>query len=189
MAAPDLERVEIASAESLREWLEAHHARDDSVLLVTWRKPSPRHVSNGAVLDELVAHGWIDGRRYVLDDARTMQLIAPRKVKHWSASYKDRAERLTAEGRMHAAGLRSVAEGRENGLWTFMDDVDALIAPPDLAEALAGAKATAAWDESAPSYRRNVLRWIKLARTDATRGKRVTRAAEHAARGERIAQM
>lgn len=44
-------------------------------------------------------------------------------------SYKDRVARLRAENRMQPPGLQAVAEGKRSGLWTFMDDVDALIVP------------------------------------------------------------
>ena len=83
-----------------------------------------------------MAFGWIDGIRRKLDDDRTMQLISPRKVQHWAKSYKDRAARLIEEGRMQAPGLASIEAGKASGLWSFMDDVDALIVPEDLRMAL-----------------------------------------------------
>ena len=184
----DLERVEVGSAEALWAWLEAHHTRAEGVLLVTWKKADPaRYVGREAVLDALVAYGWIDGRRYVVDAARTGQLVTPRRVQHWAESYKARAERLMAEGRMQPAGAEAVAAGKASGLWDVMADVDALIVPEDLAAALGPARGD--WDALAPSYRRNVLRWIKLAKTDPTRSKRVAQAAQATRAGERIAQM
>lgn len=186
-----LEQVEIASPDALWEWLEANHARDAGVWLVTYKKAAPdKHVSRDAVLDALVAYGWIDGRRKVIDDARTMQLITPRKVEHWAKSYKDRAAKLEAEGRMRPSGRESVEAGKASGLWTFMDDVDALIVPDDLQAALDGAPPAADWwSAAAPSYRRNALRWLKLAKTDATRAKRIDAIAAASARGEKLPQM
>ena len=70
-------------------------------------------------------------------------------------------------------------------LWAFFDDVDALIVPPDLGEALD----LDAWEALAPSYRRNVLRWIKLAKTPATRAKRIRSATEATRNGEKLPQM
>ena len=37
---------------------------------------------------------------------------------------------------MHESNLKSIKEGKESGLWNFMDDVDQLIIPTDLSEAL-----------------------------------------------------
>ncbi|MEL7100246.1 MAG: YdeI/OmpD-associated family protein [Pseudomonadota bacterium] len=186
-ALPDLPRVEVASEGALWDWLARHHATDGA-LLVTWKAAhQEKYVSREAVLDALVAYGWIDGRRYTVDEARTAQLITPRRVQHWAQSYKDRAARLEAEGRMQPPGAASVASGKASGLWDFMADVDRLEVPEDLAAALGSARE--AWDALAPSYRRNVLRWVKLAKTDATRAKRIALAAKATREGRKLEQM
>jgi uncharacterized protein YdeI (YjbR/CyaY-like superfamily) len=185
---PDrFERVEIASEQALWDWLALHHALPDSVWLVTWKAAHPeRYVSRESVLDALIAHGWIDGRRMKLDDARTMQLISPRRQQAWAQSYKDRAARLEAEGRMHPAGRAAVAEGQRSGRWHDSDPIDALIDPEDLTEALKTRRATAWWGAAAPSYRRNVLRWIAGAKREATRQARIASVAAAASRGEKV---
>ncbi|MEL6920223.1 MAG: YdeI/OmpD-associated family protein [Pseudomonadota bacterium] len=188
----DAARLTIESPSHLREWLAENHGQGEAVWLVTYLKSAARekYVSRDEVLDELIAFGWIDGRRMKLDDKRTMQLIAPRKVQHWAKSYKDRAQRLIDEGRMAPPGLKSIDDGKASGLWNFMDDVDALIVPEDLRSALHDTPP--AWDEweaLAPSVRRNTLRWVKLAKTDVTRAKRIAEAVGQAAKGEKVAQM
>lgn len=187
---PDkFDRVEIASKQALWDWLAVNHVRDESVWLVTWKaQHADRYVSREAVLDALIAHGWIDGRRLKLDEGRTMQLISPRKQLAWAQSYKDRAERLEAEGRMHPAGLAAIKAGKASGKWHDSDPVDALTDPDDLLQALDQRKALDWWQSSAPSYRRNILRWITAARQPATRVKRITIAAELAAKGEKVPQ-
>lgn len=190
-APPDLDRVEVRSATALRDWLAAHHAQQTSVLIVKWKaERRDRYVSTGAILDELIAFGWIDGRRWKLDAERTMQLIAPRRQQVWAQSYKDRAARLIAEGRMAPPGLAAIAASKAAGLWDAAADVDALIVPEDLSAALDAAPAARErFDAMAPSYRRNVLRWIAAAKTAPTRAKRVGAAAQAAAHGERLPQM
>jgi len=155
--------------------LEANHPQEASIWLVTYKKHiEGKYVSTSDVLDELLCFGWIDGIRRKLDDDPTMQLISPRQTQHWAKSDKDRVARLEKEGRMHPAGLKVIEESKQNGLWNFMDDVDALIMPDDLVEALqADPNAYAYFIEAAPSYRRNVLRWIKLAKTAKTRADRI----------------
>ena len=187
----NFKQVQIDSSPELRKWLLKNHRQDSSVWLVTFKKHiEKKYVSTGEVLDELLCFGWIDGIRRKLDDDRTMQLISPRKTQHWAKTYKVRAAKLTKEGRMHESGLASVAQSKRNGLWTFMDDVDALIVPPDFATALASTKHAAKhFDACGDSYKRNILRWIKLAKSDATRQKRIQQASEFAQRNERIAQM
>ncbi len=186
-----LEHVEITSSEDLHQWLLAHYAQDASIWLVTFKKSVPdQYVSTGEVLDELIAFGWIDGRRRKLDDHRTMQLIAPRRTQQWAKTYKDRAARLAREGRMQPSGDHAIARSKRLGLWEAMADVDALEVPPDLAAALAATPPAAErFDGFAPSYRRNVLRWIKLAKRPETRSQRIAKTVALSARGEKIPQM
>mgnify|MGYP001297395588 CR=1 FL=1 len=183
-------RIEVASAAELRAWLALHHAQPDSVWQVTWRKHvAGRHVSTGEVLDELLAFGWIDGIRRKLDGDRTMQLISPRRTQRWAKSYRDRVAKLEAEGRMAEPGRAAVEAARAAGLWETLADVEALDLPEDLAAALAAAGAAGRFDACAPSYRRNVLRWIALARRSETRAARIARTVDFARRGERIPQL
>ncbi|MEO0362948.1 MAG: YdeI/OmpD-associated family protein [Pseudomonadota bacterium] len=187
----DYEKVEVASAAALREWLETNHGREDSVWLVTYLKAAgDKYVARDEVLDELLAFGWIDGVRRKLDETRTMQLVCRRKTQWWSKTYKDRVARLTREGRMAAPGLEAVKAGKASGLWTFMDDVDALLIPSDLAAALAARPpASDRFDAYPSAYKRNVLRWLKLAKADATRAKRIEKIAATSAENARIPQM
>lgn len=190
MKVPDnIPRVEITAPSQLEAWLERHHGDDESVWLVTWKAArADKYVSREQVLDVLVMFGWIDGRRMKLDDDRTMQLISRRKQQIWAKSYKDRAERLIQEGRMHPAGQKAIDAARRSPLWDADAGVDALEVPDDLAGALDGLQARAWFDRAAPSYRRNVLRWIHRAKTEPTRNKRVGLVAQAAARGEKVPQ-
>lgn len=184
-------RVEIHSAADLRAWLVTHHEQTESVWLVTWKKaPGSPYVSREEVLDELVAFGWIDGLRRKLDQDRTMQLISPRKQQAWAANYKRRAERLEAEGRMHHAGRAAIAAAMAAGRWDETAEVDALIIPSDLDQAF-GAHETAQqfFHAAAPSYRRNVLRWLHGAKRAETRACRIARIVELSAKGEKVPQL
>ena len=186
----NFEKVEITSPAELRTWLTANHAQEESVWIVTHKKSEgEKYVSTSQVLDELLCFGWIDGIRRKLDDRRTMQLIARRRVQHWTASYKKRAARLIEEGRMQAPGLTSIAEGKASGLWNFMDDVDQLIIPEDLHAALSKRPGALAFFEAInDSSKRNALRHVKLAKTDKTRTKRIEQLATLSAKGEKLPQ-
>jgi uncharacterized protein YdeI (YjbR/CyaY-like superfamily) len=184
-------QVEVRSAEDLRDWLLAHHAQEDSVWLVTWKKAAGApYVSVQEVLDELVAFGWIDGLRRKLDDARTMQLISPRKQQAWALSYKQRAARLEAEGRMHPAGRAAIAAAKQAGRWDETAAVDALVVPADLDAALDAVPAAKRFfATAAPSYRRNVLRWLHGAKRPETRAARIARIVDLSGRGEKVPQL
>ncbi|OUD08519.1 hypothetical protein BVC71_13555 [Marivivens niveibacter] len=178
--------LEVTSTDQLWGWLAENHALEDSIQLITWKAAHPdKYVSREDVLDALIAHGWIDGRRFVVDDDRTAQLITVRKQQAWSKSYKDRVERLRSDNLMHPAGEAMVAKGKESGLWSFFDDVDALIVPKDLAETLD----QELWEAFAPSYKRNVLRWIKIAKTPQTRATRIAKVVEATRDNRKLPQM
>lgn len=187
---PDaFEQVEIRAPEALWQWLEAHHAEAKSVLLVTWKaRVKDRYVSREEVLDALVAYGWVDGRRFKLDDERTMQLISPRQPQAWARTYRERFARLEAEGRMQPAGRAALARATDSGQAEALSDVDDLAEPPELLEALGEHEGLDWWRGAAPSYRRNVLRWIATAKRPQTRTKRVLIVAEHAGRSQKVPQ-
>lgn len=183
----DLERVEVASAGAVWDWLEAHHSQEQSIWLVTWKASHrEKYVSRDQVLDALIAYGWIDGRRMKLDDHRTMQLLSPRKQQNWAQTYKTRAEKLEREGRMREPGRRAIRLSKSLGKWSELAHVDGLEEPEDLTSALKEKRATSWWDNSAPSYRRNVLRFIATAKKSDTRAKRIALVSDHAARGEKV---
>ncbi len=173
--AADFLSVDVTSAEELRAWLLAHHEQEDAVWLITYKKSTPdAYISRDQVLDQLISFGWIDGIRRKLYANRTMQLISPRRAQHWSKTYKDRVEKLLQEDAMHQAGRDSVARSKKSGLWNFMDDVDRLIIPDDLAQSLR--EMNGAYDffiDINPSSKRFALRWLKLAKTEKTRTARI----------------
>ncbi len=184
----NFKKVEVKSAADFLNWLASNHQQEESIWLVTYKKSKPAYyVSRDEVLDVLLCYGWIDGIRRKLDEDRTMQLVGPRRIEHWAASYKDRAEKLIEEGKMAEAGFRSIVISKENGLWDFMNDVDQLIIPDDLAKAL---KAKAgAWEfftSVNKSSKRNMLRHIKIAKTEKTRSARVSKITSLAAQGEKL---
>ena len=172
-----LEKLEVKSSNELRDWLAKHHARSGSVWLVTWKKAANApYVSRDEVLDQLISFGWIDGIRRQLDEKKTMQLISPRKQQAWAKSYKDRAERLEASGQMQEAGRAAIMFSKQSGLWNDTDEVDALVIPKDLQDALfANEVAWQFFSASAPSYRRNVLRWLHAAKREETRTARIVK--------------
>lgn len=184
----NFEQVQIESADELREWLLKNHKQTNSIWLVTFKKSvSAKYVSTSEVLDELISFGWIDGIRRKLDEQRTMQLISPRRVQHWAKSYKERAKKLIESGKMHPSGLQSIQTSKENGLWYFMDEVDNLVVPEDLAKALAErSNAREFFEAINDSSKRFVLRWIKLAKTDKTRAKRIEKIADLSQKGEKL---
>jgi uncharacterized protein YdeI (YjbR/CyaY-like superfamily) len=184
----NFEQVEIASSSQLRKWLENNHTQKESIWLVTYKKEiQDKYVSVQQVLDELLCFGWIDGVRRKLDDQKTMQLISPRQVQHWTKTYKDRFAKLEKDGRMTDAGREAVKISKQNGLWHFMDDVDALIKPADFIKCLEdNPPAMQCFDAFGAASKRFMLRYIKIAKTEGTRAKRISEIALLAKQGKKL---
>jgi len=181
-------QVEISSQQQLRDWLKQNHTQKESIWLVTYKKEvADKYVSVQEVLDELLCFGWIDGIRRKLDDTRTMQLISPRKVEHWTKTYKDRYAKLLSQNLVMPPGEDAVSKSKTAGLWDFMDDVDALIKPPDFVKALESfPNALVNFNSFGASSQRFILRWIKISKTEATRAKRILEAATLANENKKI---
>ena len=121
----------------MRDWLFQNHSQKESIWLVIYKKIVPeKYVSVDEVLNQLISFGWIDGIRRKLDNERTMQIIAPRKVEHWSQTCKVRFAKLEQAGLVHQSGFNAVETLKNAGLRDFIDDVDNLIIPDDLANVL-----------------------------------------------------
>ncbi len=184
----NFQQITVTSQAELHAWLLANHTQKETIWLVTYKKcVSEKYIEHDKILDELIIFGWIDGIMRKVDDEKTMQLISPRKVQHWSKTYKDRYLRLESEGRMHESGRLSVQKSKQNGTWDFMDDVDALIKPEDFENCLKlHADALNNFNHFGDSFQRFTLRWIKLAKTTETRSKRIQLASELASKNQKI---
>ena len=177
-------RVEIRSRDDLRGWLAEHHAASRTVWLVTWRRGTPHHLPWPEIVRELICWGWVDSLPRKLDEGRTMLRISPRSPRSaWSGVNKAHVEAARADGRMTPAGEAAIAAAQANGMWAFLDDVERLEVPDDLARALGPARG--AWDAYPDSVKRGTLEWIKTARRAPTRDRRVAEVARAAAAGER----
>lgn len=181
-----LERVEVASTDEVRVWLEANHARGQSVWLVTGKKQAGAgYILYAAIVEELLCFGWIDSLPRALDESRAMLLISPRKPgSAWSKDNRERIARLEAEGRMAAPGRAVVEAARSDGAWERLKETESGEAPPDLAEALAAAGARESWEAFSLSVRRRSLELLLAAKRPATRAARVARIVAAAREGK-----
>ncbi|MCA9874826.1 MAG: YdeI/OmpD-associated family protein [Anaerolineales bacterium] len=184
----ELQKVAIESAIELREWLSENHSSSSSVWLVTWKKDSGHpYVSYDEIVDQCLCYGWIDSLPRKLDELRTMRRISPRDSKsNWSQVNKARVSRLIQEGLMEPSGLAVVEQAKKNGAWDFLDDVERLEVPDDLCREFEKyPDSRRLFDRFPASSRRAILEWIKTAKTEATRRKRIDETARKAAQNRK----
>ena len=182
--------VDIRSREDWRDWLAAHHADTGSVWLVRWKKHTPHYTDHMDLVEEALCWGWVDSAVRKRDADSSLLLFSPRNPRSaWSAVNRRLVARAEASGAMTDAGRALIAAARANGMWDFLDDVERLEVPPDLADAFAALPPAAReWDGFPPSTRRGILEWIKTAKRAETRAARIATTAAMAQRGERANQ-
>lgn len=172
MTKNDQPHVEVKSLTQLHGWLKEHHDTAGSVWLVTYKKPHEAYINWGEVVEELLCWGWVDSAVRGIDEIKFKHLISPRKATSaWSAVNKEIVARMKDACRMQPAGDAKIAAAKANGMWTFLDDVERLEVPNDLATALGTAREN--WDTWPKSIRRAWLEKIKWAKTEPTRAKRI----------------
>ncbi len=159
-----------------REWLASNIDRREGLWIVYRKKSSS---VDGPVYDDFVEEalcfGWIDSRVRRVDDYRMMQWFSPRREGGlWSALNKERIERLIRAGHMTEVGQAAIDRAKADGSWSQLDEVDALVVPPDLQTALEAApEAVTAYEALADSARKQYLWWIHSAKRPATRASRI----------------
>lgn len=168
--------LEPSSPRDWASWLEANHDSSAGAWLAVGKKGNTRTtLTYEAAVEEALCWGWIDSTVNRLDEDRFKQLFTPRRPRStWSRSNKERVERLLAAGRMQPAGLAAVEVAKANGSWETLDDVEALVAPAELAAALeADPAAATGFERLNESTRKMAYYWIASAKRPETRAKRV----------------
>jgi uncharacterized protein YdeI (YjbR/CyaY-like superfamily) len=104
---------------AFESWLRRHHARETEVWLRIYKKSSGvATITHALALDVALCWGWIDGTGKSFDDRSFLQRFTPRRPKSvWSQINRDHIARLTAAGRMTAAGQRQVDAAKADGRW------------------------------------------------------------------------
>jgi uncharacterized protein YdeI (YjbR/CyaY-like superfamily) len=171
----ELQQIEVLSRQEWRNWLQANHEQSESIWLVTHKKHTNHYLAYNAIVEEALCFGWIDSLPRKLDENRTMLLLSPRQPKSvWSKLNKTRVAALMSQQLMMSAGLMKIEQAKLDGSWSFLDDVEALIVPEDLAIALtANPMAQVNFEAFSPTAKKGFLQWIKMAKREPTRQQRI----------------
>jgi uncharacterized protein YdeI (YjbR/CyaY-like superfamily) len=159
-----------------RKWLEKNHAKSPGIWLMYYKKGSGKpRVDYGDAVEEALCFGWIDSTSRPKDEESYIQLFVPRKpTSTWSKLNKERIEKLEKEGLMTDAGRDKITVAKENGSWTKLDAVEALLIPQELEKAFARNKtARKNFDAMSPSVRKQFLHWLNNTKKEETRKQRV----------------
>jgi uncharacterized protein YdeI (YjbR/CyaY-like superfamily) len=159
-----------------RQWLQQNSGNAIGVWLVYYKvksgKPSVRY---SEAVKEALCFGWIDSKVKSLDAESYRQIFTPRKPKSvWSKLNKQYIEELIAEGKMTEAGLEKIIAAKQDGSWTSLDLIEALVIPADLQQALeTDDTANKNFEAFSQTTKKNILFWIQSAKRPETRSSRI----------------
>src|SRR5579871_6542241 len=115
--------IHFPCAADFRRWLEHKHATTAEVWVGFYRKDTGKGgLTYPEALDEALCFGWIDGIRKKVDADSYTNRFTPRKSGSiWSLVNVRHVGRLTAAGKMHAAGLKAFAArlAHKTGVYAF----------------------------------------------------------------------
>jgi uncharacterized protein YdeI (YjbR/CyaY-like superfamily) len=166
-----------ATPAGLEAWMGEHGEESDGIWLKFAKKASGiQSVVYAEAVEIALCHGWIDGQAKPLDDHHYLQRFTPRRARSkWSKRNREKAERLSAEGRMRPPGLREIDRAKEDGRWDDAYDSPATATvPDDFQAALDAEPAAREFFESLSSTKRySFLYRITDAKRPETRAKRI----------------
>jgi len=166
-----------------RKWLKLNHNKKEAVWLIFYKKKSPNYnLSWSESVDEALCFGWIDSTKKTIDNEKYIQYFSRRKAKsNWSKVNKDKVQTLIEQGLMKEQGYKSIEIAKENGSWTFLDEVEALLIPEDLKGEFVNYKGSMEYfDSLSNSAKKILLYWIVSAKRKETRKKRILEIVENA---------
>ena len=179
-----------ATPVELEAWIDEHGEESDGIWLKFAKKDSGiESVFYAEAVEIALSHGWIDGQAKRFDDHHYLQRFTPRRPRSkWSRINREKAERLIAECRMRAAGLREIERAKEDGRWDdAYDSPSTATVPDDFQVALDAEPAAAEFFASLGSTKRySFLYRITDAKRPETRAKRIAEYVELLARGETL---
>ena len=177
----EIETVCPANREQWRAWLQEHHAEKQSVWLIYHKKRSATlTLTWSEAVDEALCFGWIDSVAKSIDDHTYRQFFSRRKpTSVWSKINKEKVKQLIDKGLMNPAGLTAINIAKQNGSWTILDEVDALVIPPDLETAFReNPNAERYFLDLSKSSKQAILQKLVLAKRPQTRQNRITELVE-----------
>lgn len=185
----ELPELLVRDAAAWRAWLGEHHNAPTGVWLVLAKKgvTEPTSLTYVQALDEALCHGWIDGQVKRNDERTYRQRFTPRRARsEWSQRNVAHIERLTADGRMHPAGLAAVQSAKADGRWSDAYAGPASIeVPDDLVAALAAEpRAQAMFEILSSQNRYSILYRVTKAKRSDTRARNIARFVAMLARGQ-----
>lgn len=180
----ELETLDLRIRRQWRAWLQKHHGSSPGIWLVFYKEHTGvESIPYDDSVCEALCFGWVDSLIKRLDEDRYARKFTPRKPgSNWSDSNRKRWKELEA-GRLLAPAGRAAAPTDNR--------YAAKPAIPELPLYIIKAfkRYPMAWkffQQLAPTYRRDFVVWIHIAKRPETRDKRIRESIDLLRRGKKL---
>jgi uncharacterized protein YdeI (YjbR/CyaY-like superfamily) len=187
----EMKEVYVKNREEWREWLCKNHNKEEKgIWLVFFKKKTKKPtLEYKHAVEEALCFGWIDSIIKKIDEEKYVRKFTPRDSKSlWSLSNKRRVTKMIKEGKMTRHGLAKINAAKKSGLWDKNDRPQINFdMPHELENALKkNRKARKFFEHLAPSYKKQFIGWIKIAKQKETKEKRLKETIEKLTNGEKL---
>lgn len=165
-------------------WLARNHGSSPGTWLVRHKHHTPvKSMSYEDLVSEALCFGWVDSLVKRLDDDRYALKLTPRKpTSKWSDINRKRWADLNAEGLLAAAGRAAAPTDNRYAPRPRIPEL-----PDYVAKAFkADPRAWRHFQQLAPTYRRDFVVWIHIAKRPETREKRIRESIALLAAGKKL---
>jgi len=180
----ELINLEVRNRQQWRAWLGKHHSSSPGVWLTFYKHHTGvKLIPYKDSVCEALCFGWVDSLIKRLDDDRYALKFTPRQpTSKWSDSNRKRWAELKAAGLLTASGLAAAPTDNTYAPKPVIPDLPAYIAKALKAKP----KAWSFFQQLAPTYRRDFVVWIHLAKRPETRQKRIRESIALLAAGKKL---
>lgn len=173
-----------------RTWLQSNHDKETEVWLIFFKKNTGKpSLDYESAVEEALCFGWIDSIIKKIDESKFTRKFTPRKdSSKWSAINRKRVERLMKSDRMTHAGLSKIKAAQKSGHWNESDKPTLSFDPPeDFKKALnQNRKAKEFFEQLAPTYQKQFIVWIRIAKRQETIEKRISESIQLLEKGKKL---
>jgi uncharacterized protein YdeI (YjbR/CyaY-like superfamily) len=180
----ELTTLHVKTRRQWRAWLKKHHASSPGVWLELYKAHTGvKSIPYEDMVRELLCFGWIDSIVKRLDDNRYALKVTPRRpASKWSGINRKRWLELRSAGLLAPAGLAAAPTKNTYAPRPVIPELPAYIGNALRANPIA-------WQffkELAPTYRRDFVVWIHIAKRPDTRARRLRESISLLAAGKKL---
>ena len=182
--ANELTTLDVRRRTEWRRWLAKHHASSPGIWLVRHKQHSGvDSMPYEDLVSEALCFGWVDSLVKRLDDNRYAIKVTPRKpTSKWSDVNRKRWTQLKEDGLLAAPGLAAAPTENTYGPRPRIPKLPAYIAKAFRAKP----KAWEHFQALAPTYRRDFIVWIHMAKRPETRERRIRESIQLLSAGKKL---